>query len=117
VRTYGRAHTPNGTLTWQVVQTDPTTGLNDLVYVTTLCQVLLLNLGESPFSSQMGIPAQQSILQQIMPDYYVALTQQNFAPYFASLLISRTNTNPPTYQVNITTHQGLKINASVPIPY
>jgi hypothetical protein len=114
MRTYGRVPTQTG-LKWQEVTTDAN-GNNDLVYVTTLCQVLLLNLGESPFYATYGIPAQQSVLQQVFPDYYVALTQQLFAPYFASLLISRTNTRPPTYQVNVTTHQGVKLNASVPIP-
>jgi hypothetical protein len=114
VRTYGRIPDGQGGLQWVEVTTD-SNGNNDLVWLTTLCQVLLLNLGESPFYAQYGIPAQQSVLQQVFPDYYVALTQQLFAPYFASLLISRTNTNPPTYRVNVTTHQGVKLNASVPI--
>lgn len=115
MRTYGRIPNAQGQLVWVEVTTDAN-GNNDFVYLTTLCQVLLLNLGESPFYATYGIPQAQSVLQQLLPDYYVALTQQLFAPYFASLVISRVNTNPPTYQVGVTTHQGVKLNASVPIP-
>lgn len=115
MRTYGRITNPNGTKTWVEVTTDDS-GFNDMVYVTTLCQCLLLNLGESPFYANYGIPAKQSVIQQIAPDYYVSQTQRQFAPYFANLAISKKNADPPTYQVNITTHQGVKINASVQIP-
>lgn len=99
-----------------VVATDAN-GNNDMVWVTTLIQTLKLNLGESPFYAAYGIPAQQSVMQQVFPDYYVALTQQAFAPYFASLVISKQdNTVTPTYQVNVQTHQGVVLNTSVPIP-
>lgn len=100
---------------WVEVSTD-SNGNNDMVYLTTLCQTLLLNLGESPIYSNVGIPAQQSVMQQAYPDYYVALTQQTFAPYFAALTITRTSGNPPTYAVQVLTHQGVTLNASVPIP-
>lgn len=87
-----------------------------MVYVTTLAQVLLLNLGESPFYADRGIPAVQSIITQVFPDYYVAYTQQKFAPYFASLIVSKQPLPDPTYNINVTTHQGVKINASIPVP-
>lgn len=113
MRTYGRITNADGSRTWTVVETDAN-GNNDLVYLTTLCQVLLLNLGESPFYATYGLPAQQSILQQVLPDLYVALTQQIFAPYFASLLITKTATVPvPTYTVNVTTHSGVKAVAQI----
>jgi len=115
MRTYGRITNPNGTKTWVEVTTDAD-GFNDMVYVTTLCQCLLLNLGESPFYANYGIPAKQSIVQQIAPDYYVAQTQRQFAQYFANLAIAKKSSNPPTYQINVTTHQGVKINASVQVP-
>ena len=115
MRVYGRITNPDGSRSWRVVQTDAT-GSNDLVYITALCQVLQLNLNESPFYANFGIPAQQSVLQQIPPDYYVARTQQAYAPYFASLLVSRTSSNPPTYQINALSHQGTTITASVQIP-
>ncbi|MHB8817314.1 MAG: hypothetical protein ACYDAE_29180, partial [Steroidobacteraceae bacterium] len=85
----------------------------------TLCQVLKLSLNESPFYADWGIPAHDSVVQQVFPDYYVSLIQQRFAPSFASLIISRNGVDPdgnPLYQVNVTTHQGVKLNASVPVP-
>ncbi|HVB66128.1 MAG TPA: hypothetical protein VND01_00365 [Candidatus Acidoferrales bacterium] len=110
MRTYGRVPGLSGLPTvWVEVVTDPN-GLNDQVYLTTLLQVLKLNLGESPFYANFGIPAQQSVIQQIFPDYYAALIQQQFAVYFASLMIARTSANPPTYQVSLITHNGIKIN-------
>lgn len=116
----GSAVPLTGGMVWQLVQTDPATGLNDLVYLTTLAQCLLLNLNESPFNSTSGIPAQQAVLQQIYPDFYVAQTQQQFAPYFASLQITHqpASANNPTltYQVAAMTHQGLILNRSVPVP-
>jgi hypothetical protein len=113
MRTWGRYPGLNGgPPIWYEVSTDPNTGLNDLVYATTLIQTLLLNLGESPFYATLGIPAAQSVIQQVFPDYYVTLTQQNFAPYFASLTITRTSDITPTYAVRIITHQGIVINLS-----
>lgn len=112
---YGRIPNGTGGTQWAVVQTD-SSGNNDLVYVTALAQCLLLNLNESPFFATSGIPGQQSVIQQVFPDYYVALTQQAFAPYFASLQISRQPGPNPIYQVNVITHQGVNINASVPVP-
>ena len=119
MRTYGRPVNRDGSRgLWTEVDTDPATGLNDLVWVTTLCQTLLLNLGESPFYGNYGIPAHQTIVTQVWPDYYVAFTQRQFAQYFASLIISRRSSSPyPAYNVNITTHQGQKLNPVVPIPY
>ncbi len=118
LRTWGRPRNQDGSIgPWTMVTTDPTTGLNDLVWVTTLCQTLLLNLNESPFYADRGIPAHPSVVTQIFPDYYVAYTQQIFSQYFASLIISKVNVPAPTYNVNVTTHAGQKLNASVPIPY
>ena len=97
------------------MQTDGN-GYNENVYLTMLCNVILLGLGESPFWSQTGIPAQQSVLQQVYPDYYVAVIQQMFAPLFASLVISRVSgSNPPAYAVNVTTLQGSQLTAQVAI--
>lgn len=114
MRVYGRVTNPDGSKRWEVVQTAPS-GDNSLVYVTALCQVLALNLGESPFYASAGIPAAQSVIQQVYPDYYVTLTQQSYAPFFASLLINRTDDSPPTYSVNVVTVQGVTINADVQI--
>ena len=97
-----------------VIVTDPTTGSNDAVYITTLLQVLQLNLAESPFFSSYGVADQQSVIQQLWPDFDVSRTQQQFAGYFASLIISRVpGATSPTYSVNITTNVGVKITATV----
>ena len=91
-------------------------GYNDAVMLTTLIQTFKLNLGESPFYANYGIPAHQTIIQQVAPDYYINYIQQLFAPNFASLQISKTNTNPPTYAVAVTTKQGFKKFLQIPIP-
>ena len=126
MRTYGRRLVdplqPDGPKEWVVVTTDAQ-GFNDLVYVTTLAQVLKLNLGESPFWANYGIPARDSVIQQIYPDFFASRTQEQFASYFASLIISRRNIElvgregpTPVYDVNVITHQGVRLNPLIPIP-
>lgn len=113
MRTYGRLYNQDGTYSWAVVQTDAN-GFNDNVYLTTLVQTLKLNLGESPFYANYGIPAQQSVIQQVFPDFYAALAQQQFAPYFASLIIQRVNGSvPPVYNVAATCHSGAVLTKQV----
>ena len=115
MRIYGRITNPDGTKTWVKVSTDAN-GQNDMVYLTNLAQVLLLNLGESPFYANYGIPAHPSVVSQVFPDFYVAYTQQKFAQYFASLLVSKQPLPDPTYTINVTTHSGVKLNAAIPVP-
>ena len=115
MRTYGRTTDEFGNTKWVEVQT-AANGSNDLVYVTALAQVLLLNTGESPFYGNWGIPAQQSIVQQVFPDYFVRQVKQQFSPYFAGLTIQRLASPTPTYNVRAVTHSGTTLNASVPIP-
>jgi hypothetical protein len=112
MRTYGRVYNADGTYTWVVVTTDAN-GFNDWVWLTTLLQVLQLNLNESPFYANYGIPAHQAVVQQVFPDLYVAITQQQFSQYFASLVIAKQNQPTPTYNVNVTTHQGAVVQATV----
>lgn len=123
MRTYGRiALNPlyPKVLTWVEVDTTAD-GFNDYVYVTTLIQVLKLNLGESPFYANYGIPAKPTVVSQVAPDFYAARTQQQFAGFFANLTIARVPApvgypaDTPTYNVAVTTHQGLKLSATVPI--
>ena len=121
MRCYGRTYNVDGTYTWSEITTDAN-GYNDAVYVTALAQVLQLQLGESPFYSNYGIPAQPDIVSQIFPDYNVYLTQQRYAPYFASLKVTKVNAlnqyNVPTpvYNIQVITQQGSVVNLSVPIP-
>ena len=118
MRTYGRITDELGNKTWVVVSTDAN-GSNDYVYITTLIQVLKLNLGEAPFWARHGIPARDSLLQQLQPDYYVAFTQAYFAPYFASLIISKmeqpVNDPTPRYNVYIIRNNGSIFEANIAV--
>lgn len=113
MRTYARigANSDNPGA-WTVIETDAQ-GQNDYVWLITLIQCLLLNRGESPFYAQYGIPGPQAVISQVAPDYFVALTQQQFSPFFAALIINRTSSNPPTYSVNVTFNNGVKASATV----
>jgi hypothetical protein len=118
MRTYGKlplnANDPSGPYRWVEITTDAA-GFNDGIYLTTLVQTLKLNLNESPFYANWGIPAKQSVLQQIAPDFFVGLTQQNFAPYFAALIIAKANDPTPTYNISAITHQGATLIQQVPV--
>ena len=114
MRTYGRIINPDGSKTWVVVSTDAN-GYNDSVYLTTLAQVLKLNLGESPFYANFGIPQYQSVMTQVFPDFYVMQTQQQFSPFFASLAINKQpGATSPTYAVNALSHSGALLNNEIP---
>jgi len=113
MRTYGRITNEDGSKTWVVIETDAN-GFNDNVNLTTLAQCLKLNLGESPFFGNYGIPQYQTIMTQVMPDYYAAQTQTQFSPYFASLTITRVQGSyPPVYNVNAVCHSGAIINSTI----
>jgi hypothetical protein len=100
-RTFGRL---NGQ--WNVVETDEN-GYNDQVMLTTLAQNLKLNLGESPFYADKGIPAISSVQTAIAPTMYMARIQQYFAPYFANLTIAQVPGQVnPTYNVFVLTNSG-----------
>ena len=111
MRTWGRVGT-----TWVEVSTDAN-GFDDNVWLTTLAQTFKLNLGESPFYANLGIPAAQSVLSQVQPDYYVNYIREYFAPQFATLLISKRANAPnqpmPTYDISITTQQGSVLNGVI----
>lgn len=115
----GANNSSNPNYVWVVIQT-AANGDNSLVYVVALIQYLLLNLNESPFAAGSGLPAQQSVMQQVAPDYYVAIAQQTFAPYFLYLSITKqavtqttTQTPTPTYAITCVTPTGVNLNALV----
>jgi hypothetical protein len=122
MRTYGRIRdTLTGAKTWVEVTTDPG-GFNDMVYLTTLAQVCKLNLGESPFWADWGIPAHASVLTQIPPDFYMALIQQRFSQYFLSLIMMRmpnaidaTGRPAPYYAIRAITNIGAVLTVNVPV--
>lgn len=119
MRVYGREYDQNGNYTWVEVTTD-SNGFNDAVYLTAFTQVLQLQTGESPFYADFGIPAHQSIIQQIFPDYNVYLMQQRYAQYFAALTILNGNASnqygspTPVYNITAVTQTGATISAVVP---
>jgi hypothetical protein len=113
-RIWGRVYASDGSYTWTAV-TPSSNGSLDYVYITNLVQVLKLSLGESPFFANWGIPAQRAIIQQIFPDYYVYIVQQQFAQYFASLTISKITDPSPMYRVNIVTNAGTPVNVDIPV--
>ena len=107
------------TYQWQEVTTD-SKGFNDGVYVTAFCQVLQLQTGESPFYADYGIPAHQSVMTQIFPDFNAYLMQQRYAPFFAALQMTKANVNnqygvpTPVYDVTVTTQTGSTISVQIP---
>jgi hypothetical protein len=120
MRTYGRialGKAEDGTTIrqWVKVETDAN-GFNDMVNLTTLAQALLLNINESPFFADWGIPARDSVMQQIHPNFYVGLMQQRFSKMFASIVVAHRNDPIPTYDINVVTHQGVRLNASIQVP-
>jgi len=128
MRTYGRTQDVlSGRKTWWVVTTDHN-GYNDSVYLTDLAQVCKLNLGESPFFADWGIPAHPSVLTQIFPNYYMAVIQQRFSPRFASCILTplpveqgsadsfatgQGGAPAPRYYINVLTNFGARIGVHV----
>lgn len=130
-RVYGRVVDPyTGLKKWVEVTTDAN-GYNDELNITWMSQVFMLNLGESPFYGDWGLPALQSVMTMVAPDFYVNRTQVRFAPLFASLIVQKvpggTAVDPPpfadpspTYSVRVVTHTGAvlpprTIPTSIPI--
>jgi len=110
MRTWGRV---NGQ--WVAVESDAN-GDFSYGWLTTLIQTLKLNLGESPFYPQAGIPAQQCIVTQIAPDYYVNLVQQQFSPYFSTLSVTKdTSQLTPTYTVDVVFRSGERVYKSIAV--
>lgn len=99
---------------WVEVSTDAN-GFDDAVWLTTLAQVLRLGLNESPIFGNYGIPAQQSVVTQVLPDYYVTQTQQQFADYFLALIVTRLSETEPSYAVNATANPGATLMDPVPV--
>jgi hypothetical protein len=124
MRTYGRTRNVlTGKKTWWLVTTDAN-GYNDSVYLTTLAQVCKLNLGESPFFANYGIPAHPSIITQVHPDFYMVRTQQQFISYFASLILTKQENAvdddgrpAPSYLINVLTNYGSMIGVIVAPDY
>ncbi len=135
MRVYGRVPVPfplNGiessdhlqpSYQWTVVETD-SAGFNDNCYITALVQTFRLNWNESPFWGNYGIAAEQSVITQIQPDFFITNIQRFYSQFFPSLIIAKqpqiptsaslaagTNLLPyttPVYNVSILKNNGSK---------
>lgn len=109
----------NGKGKWVARSTD-SSGNNDLLYLTALCCALQLNLNESPRYANVGVAVADSIASGVPPDIQMARIQRRYAPYFGSLVITRTSSkngsDPPTYSAQVVTHTGVAYSARRPIP-
>jgi len=119
MRIWGREPDGKGGYTWVEITTD-SNGMNANVYLTALTQVLKLNLLESPFYANYGIPQYQTMITQVFPTYYVMLTQQQYAPFFASLVISpiknytgASGHYSPAYNIQAVTKSGAVLNKEI----
>ena len=83
------------------------------IWLATLAQTLRLQQGESPFYANYGIPAHDSVMSQIAPDAAMARTQSQFAPYFATLTITKETTTAPTYNISAMFKNGTVIQSVV----
>jgi len=116
MRAWGRPLNADGSYgPWTAVTAPDANGQSDAFYITALAQCLKLNLAESPFYANSGIPQYQSVMTQTYPDFYVSRIQQQYAPYFASLTIARVpGSSPPQYNVRVVTHSGAIISQNIP---
>ena len=84
------------------------------IWLATLAQTLRLNEGESPYYSNYGIPARDSVMSQIAPDAAINRTQTQYAPYFASLtIVNQQNATEPTYNISAIFQNGTTIQSTV----
>jgi len=114
MRVWGRATNPDGSKYWVEVSTDAN-GLNDAVYLTAFIQCLKLNLGESPFYGNFGVPMIPSLVTQIYPDFYVQKTVTQYVAFFISLKVIRfINVLEPSYKITVLTHSGAIMETVVP---
>ena len=58
----------------------------------------------SPLFANHGIPANGSVIQQIIPTFYVNRLQQQFSGHFSSLQIALTEVDPPVYDISVITN-------------
>ena len=114
MRTWGRLGQVNGVGgTWTEVTASADGDLSN-VFLTALAHSIKLSINESPFFASVGIPAQQSIISQVFPDWYVAQMQTLYAPHFASLVMTRVPQSfPPVYKVNAVCFNGAQLTMQI----
>ena len=116
MRAYGRITNPDGSQSWTVIQTDAN-GDSSYVYVVALAQTIKLNLNESPFWANYGIPAKIAVLQQLAPDFFMAKISSFYSQFFASLVLAKQpqpiNDPTPRYKLNIVRRNGSIYQATI----
>ena len=118
MKVWGRVFNTDGTAyVWTPIYTD-STGQNDDVYLTALCQIIQLVQGESPFYKSAGIPSMDAVHSQVAPDVAVSAIQRQYSRYFVNLSIVRStqiiNLHPtPVYGLTAITHDGSILTARV----
>ncbi|QDH14162.1 hypothetical protein E3E12_08125 [Formicincola oecophyllae] len=98
MRVWTRQWQPGGKRRWVA-----TTGNQALI--AWLQNALLLELGESPFHVDWGIPVTNSLVTRIWPTFYLEQTVGRFRDYFASLQVAPTagadtENGPPDYTIS-----------------
>jgi hypothetical protein len=83
------------------------------VWATTFIHTLKLNLGESPFFANYGLPSQESVMTQIAPDFFIEHTRQQYSDKFAILKMTTKAAINPTYDAFIMTKQGKTITERI----
>ncbi|UMM63143.1 hypothetical protein [Aristophania vespae] len=82
MRVWTRQFQSDGTRKWVAV-----TG--NQAIIAWLQNNLLLQLGESPFYADKGLPVTQSLISRIWPDYYLNQLQEFFRDYVSTIQITR----------------------------
>ena len=84
-----------------VMITDPA-----LIWVTIVKHELQLRVGESPFFSDAGIPAEDSIIAQQEPDFHVNNVKRRYEAKFRRFDIVKRSIVPLIYDIALTTRNG-----------
>ncbi|EAB4562310.1 hypothetical protein G0R26_001904 [Salmonella enterica] len=85
--------------------------LRDIPY--TLPQLTIPLFGPQYIRYPMQKGDNGSVIQQILPTFYVNRLQQQFSKYFSSLQIALADVDPPVYNISAITNSGSKIVAQV----
>lgn len=102
MRVWTRVMGSDGKRTWQPVD-------NDQGNIAWLQNALLLQLGESPFWTDWGLPVSKTLVSQIWPDYYLNMTQQRFRDVFPTLQVTRQRVDgqsDPVYSIRAILSDG-----------
>jgi hypothetical protein len=78
--------------------------------VTIVKHELQLRVGESPFFADAGIPAEDSIITQQEPDYFVNQVKARYQSKFNRFDISKISGNPLVYNIALTTKNNQTVN-------